>query len=94
MLDDPRARISPGLPWEPPAGPSAGIGICVSGGGLRSASFALGAMQVLQEERGLLYGRRAADYLAAVSGGSFTAASYTLGSQHRATDGGGGPDPL
>lgn len=54
------------------------VGICVSGGGLRSAAFSLGALQVLQERRGLLRGPHAARYLSAVSGGSYTAGAYTL----------------
>ncbi len=60
-------------------GESAGrVGICVSGGGLRAASFGLGALQALQERRGLLRGRNAARYLSAVSGGSYIAGAYTL----------------
>lgn len=53
-------------------------GISISGGGLRSAAFALGVLQALQSERGLLFGEEAAEYLTAVSGGSFTAASSIL----------------
>lgn len=53
-------------------------GICVSGGGLRAASFGLGALQALQEERGLLRGEESARYLSAVSGGSYIAGAYTL----------------
>jgi hypothetical protein len=53
-------------------------GICVSGGGVRAASFGLGALQALQERRGLLYGKRKADYLAAVSGGCYIAGAYTM----------------
>jgi hypothetical protein len=48
------------------------IGICCSGGGIRSAAYNLGALQVLQEE-GVLSEAR---YVAAVSGGSYIAASY------------------
>lgn len=55
-----------------------GVGICLSGGGLRAAMFSLGALQVLQEQRGLLYGPRAARWLAAVSGGSYIAATYAV----------------
>jgi hypothetical protein len=50
------------------------LGVCCSGGGIRSAAFSLGALQVLQE-RGEL--RRAA-YLAAVSGGSYIAAAISM----------------
>jgi hypothetical protein len=48
------------------------IGICCSGGGIRSAAYNLGALQALQEEGVLEH----ADYVAAVSGGSYIAASY------------------
>jgi hypothetical protein len=54
------------------------IGICVSGGGIRAASFGLGALQALQDEAGLLRGENAADYLSAVSGGSYVAGAYAL----------------
>jgi hypothetical protein len=49
------------------------LGICCSGGGIRSAAFSLGALQVLQRSGEL---RRAA-YLAAVSGGSYIAAAIS-----------------
>lgn len=51
-----------------------GIGICVSGAGIRSAAFALGGLQVLQHHRIL----KSASYLAAVSGGSYIAAAMAL----------------
>jgi hypothetical protein len=54
------------------------VGICVSGGGLRAASFGLGALQALQQERGLLRGSGSARFLSAVSGGSYIAGAYTL----------------
>jgi hypothetical protein len=50
------------------------VGICCSGGGIRSAAFCLGALQSLQEEGEL---RRAA-YLAAVSGGSYIAGAISM----------------
>ena len=50
------------------------IGICCSGGGIRSASFNLGALQALRHEREL--GK--AKYLAAVSGGSYIAGSVCM----------------
>lgn len=50
------------------------IGICCSGGGIRSASFNLGALQALRHEQEL--GR--AKYLAAVSGGSYIAGSVCM----------------
>jgi Patatin-like phospholipase len=51
-----------------------GIGICLSGGGIRAAAFGLGALQVL-DERGIL---RRADFLAGVSGGSYIVGAMTL----------------
>jgi hypothetical protein len=50
------------------------IGIACSGGGIRSASFNLGALQALQE-KGVL---RKSRYLAAVSGGSYIAAAFCM----------------
>ncbi len=49
-------------------------GICCSGGGIRSAAFSLGALQLLQEAGEL----RRASYLAAVSGGSYIAAAISM----------------
>ena len=57
--------------WAPDANK---VGICCSGGGVRSASFNLGALQALQEA-GVL-GK--AEYLASVSGGGYTAAAMTM----------------
>jgi len=50
------------------------IGISLSGGGIRSAAFNLGALQALQEE-GVL---GSAQYLAAVSGGGYIASALTI----------------
>ena len=52
------------------------IGICCSGGGIRSAAFNLGALQTLQlpEHRRL----QRAKYLSAVSGGSYIAAAFAM----------------
>ena len=54
------------------------VGICLSGGGLRAAAFGLGALQALQDRRGLLRGPEAATWLSAVSGGSYIAGAITL----------------
>ncbi|MDP9225039.1 MAG: IS1595 family transposase [Actinomycetota bacterium] len=63
------------MPWEAQEGePLSGVGICLSGGGLRSASFCLGVVQTLQSTKGLLFGPAAARYLAVVSGGSYLGA--------------------
>jgi hypothetical protein len=50
------------------------VGIACSGGGIRSASFSLGALQMLQE-KGVLKRCR---YLSAVSGGSYIAAAFCM----------------
>lgn len=50
------------------------IGISLSGGGLRSAAFNLGVLQILQE-RGIL---SRAQYLAAVSGGNYIASAFMI----------------
>ena len=57
-----------------PDNPTGEVGICFSGGGIRSAAYNLGALQELQAA-GVL-GR--ADYLAAVSGGSYMAGAYSI----------------
>jgi rhodanese-related sulfurtransferase len=49
-------------------------GICCSGGGIRSAAFNLGALQALDEQDELASAR----YLAAVSGGSYICAAYSM----------------
>ncbi len=63
------------------------IGIACSGGGIRSAAFGLGALQVLQEADVL----RRARYLAGVSGGSYIAAAFCM---VRKTWRAGEPQPL
>lgn len=50
------------------------IGICLSGGGIRSAAFSLGALQTLREAGKV----DKAKYLAAVSGGGYLAAGWAL----------------
>jgi hypothetical protein len=88
--ETPDPRSGGGPPGSAPAGPGparggpAGdrrtdrLGICCSGGGIRSAAFNLGALQSL-DEAGLL---RRADYLSAVSGGSYIASAYAVASRH------------
>ncbi|MEV8535364.1 hypothetical protein [Streptomyces sp. NPDC051211] len=58
------------LPGRAPAH----TGICVSGGGIRSASVTLGALQALREQ-GVL---TRAKYLVSVSGGGYTAGAFQL----------------
>jgi hypothetical protein len=57
--------------YEPPGDH---VGISCSGGGIRSAAFNLGALQVLQQY-GVL---QRAKYLSAVSGGSYIAAAFCM----------------
>src|SRR5437764_10854998 len=61
------------------ATPTGARGICLSGGGIRSASYGLGALQAMQEH-GLVTGDEdeRVDYLAAVSGGSYIASALTM----------------
>ncbi|MFD4637872.1 patatin-like phospholipase family protein [Lentzea sp. NPDC058436] len=54
------------------------VGIALSGGGIRSAAFNLGALQALGE-RGIL---QKADHLAAVSGGNYIASALALSAAH------------
>ncbi len=51
-------------------------GICCSGGGIRSASFNLGALQALQAKPHRIL--QTSDYLAAVSGGAYMAAGFAM----------------
>lgn len=63
--------------WEPTEGR---VGIACSGGGVRSASFTLGALQSLRKA-GVL--RRAA-YVTSVSGGSYTASALAIANGEQA----------
>ncbi|WP_203930281.1 hypothetical protein [Virgisporangium ochraceum] len=55
-----------------PAGERDAVGICLSGGGIRSASFAMGAMQAFAAN-GVL---KSARYLATVSGGGYLGGAF------------------
>ncbi|MBT2468385.1 hypothetical protein J7E97_10970 [Streptomyces sp. ISL-66] len=71
--------------FQPPGRQPAELGFCVSGGGIRSASVTLGALQALRED--LLK----ATYLVSVSGGGYTAGAFQLAlteARLRAPDGG------
>ena len=64
-----------GLIEDPPGAKSKPkVGICCSGGGIRSAAFNLGALQSLQDTGRL----QEAKYLSAVSGGSYIAAAFSM----------------
>jgi hypothetical protein len=58
--------------WTPPVDANL-LGLALSGGGIRSATFCLGALQVLGE-RGVL---RHVDYLSTVSGGGYIGSFWT-----------------
>ncbi|MEA2842967.1 MAG: hypothetical protein QOJ69_638, partial [Actinomycetota bacterium] len=79
----PRARAGewvrgkPSAPVVPPPGtvePTGRTGVCFSGGGIRSAAYNLGALQEMQASGEL----QSADYLAAVSGGSYIAGAHAI----------------
>ena len=63
---------------DDPGAPADRLGICCSGGGIRSAAFNLGVLQVL--DRAGVLGR--ARYLSAVSGGSYIASAYAIATRH------------
>lgn len=64
-----------GQPTGPPTGPGPGKwGVCLSGGGIRAAAYGLGALQALQARKVL----SRADFISAVSGGSYIAAALAL----------------
>jgi len=69
IADEPSAGV-PSLEGQSPGG--SGIGICCSGGGIRSAAFNLGALQALSAAG--VY--QQADFVTCVSGGSYIAASF------------------
>src|SRR2546423_4314655 len=72
-----RAEPTPGSTslYEPPGDH---LGICCSGGGVRSAAFNLGALQVLLRDHDV---RAKAKYLSAVSGGSYIASALCVVAQ-------------
>ena len=88
---DPNARPPDvGKKWDPPRPSSKQgerLGICLSGGGIRSAAFSLGAMQALQDNGKLA----AADYLAAASGGAYLASGWAVSNAQQDATGPNGP---
>ena len=67
LKDQPSAASTAGGPY----------GICLSGGGIRSASYCLGVLQELHRH-GMLQGPEKADYLSSVSGGSYIAGAFAM----------------
>jgi TPR repeat protein len=84
--DDANWRTGFSLPpgREAPVVPN-DLGICLSGGGIRSATFSLGALQALQARPSLAGGDgpelTRARYLTAVSGGAYTAGAFLLATE-------------
>lgn len=86
-----------GVPQPPPRRPRRAdeaplqdaVGICLSGGGIRSASFALGALRAL-DRRALL---RSARWIAGVSGGAYAASAWFVGRGTAAEAGAVRPQP-
>jgi hypothetical protein len=73
----PRQEIQDGISLEQYVNPPVDedrIGISCSGGGIRSASFCLGALQILRREKVL----EEAHYISAVSGGSYIAIAHAV----------------
>lgn len=70
VRDIPLGSIDPkdGLPLDEPSPEHELVGMCLSGGGIRSATFGLGVIQALAR-KGLF---EHVDYLSTVSGGGFT----------------------
>lgn len=66
--------VAPGLANAPAETPDPGLGICCSGGGVRSAAFNLGALQALDDQAPAELER--ASWLSAVSGGAYLAAAW------------------
>lgn len=60
-------KLQDAVPEAPPLSPSRCIGLALSGGGIRSATFSLGVLQALARKRLL----QRFDYLSTVSGGSY-----------------------
>jgi hypothetical protein len=77
-------------PVEDPPAAGDRCGVCCSGGGIRSAAFNLGALQALQQDNGRL---ERADYVAAVSGGSYIAAAFATVARTWPKDPEAGTDP-
>ncbi|KUI38213.1 hypothetical protein AU195_16585 [Mycobacterium sp. IS-1496] len=61
------------------------VGICLSGGGIRSTAFSLGALSQFEAAGGLLSGSQtgSARFIAGVSGGAWAATAWTLQKAYR-----------
>ena len=81
----PRVQLGPSDEPGPVPAPS-GLGVCCSGGGIRAAAFAVGALDRL-ETAGVMARAR---WLTAVSGGSYAATAWRLVRATNSTPGRGG----
>jgi len=82
---DPAAYVPDATRWPPTDHQPPGFGICLSGGGIRSAAFSLGALSALEEtpvddprpdgSAGLL---GQADVISSVSGGGYAASAWRI----------------
>ncbi len=82
---DPESYVPKATAWPPPDHVPPGFGICLSGGGIRSAAFSLGALSALEETPvddprpdgsvGLL---GQADVISSVSGGGYAASAWRI----------------
>ena len=70
----PRRDLHAAAPEPPPEPDDDGLGICLSGGGVRAGTFGLGVLQVL-DRAGLVDRAR---WLSAVSGGSYMAGAWAI----------------
>jgi hypothetical protein len=60
-----------------------GLGIALSGGGVRAATYSLGTLQALEDDERHPLGWEQADCVTAVSGGSSMAGAWQLGRDHQ-----------
>lgn len=68
------------------------IGVACSGGGIRSASFCLGALQAVDGSADDGHGLRRVDYVSAVSGGGYTAGGWAISASRIASGSDAGPE--
>lgn len=87
---DPETYTPPSITWTPDLAPRPDFAVCLSGGGIRSAAFSLGALSALEETEVTVTGPDdmasdtthgllgTADVLASVSGGGFAASAWRI----------------
>src|SRR5262245_23841474 len=77
LKEDEKNLDSTGAPVLTPDPDANIVGLALSGGGIRSAAFCLGALQALHEGKVL----EKVDYLSTVSGGGYIGCSLSAGQQ-------------